>query len=866
MSTPQRITSRVLYPAVFIVVITLVLIPAGATLAKTTTWTNAASADSSWSTAGNWDNGVPVSSDRVYFSAIGGTSVMNISGLTLDELDMTGFTGTLDMQYGLDCSGDVLTAGVVDMVGRSLNIAGDFAVGGELQANSSRITLGGAMVVDGLLYASGSTLVIPYYLSGEPGAVLDLTASAIYVSIGVEVPDAEVTWTHSTLTLSGPENKYIALGPNSNVLAYVTISDWASINLASANDTLTVEGTWLMGRGILNIDAVIVTFDQFVIGYDATVEWGETNGVIDFQSVVDISGTFRGGGDNATLKFQPGMPFDITSGTFEFGGSAGKLGRLEQDGTVGGGQWILQHDATSTITIDYAKVQDCDAQGPGLIVATNSEDMGNNDGWDFGGTTKRVWTGTGGTNNWSDHTNWDRGAPGDNDVVEFDPSATGTSIQDIPGLTLTELSMGSYAGTLVIQSSLSTLQDMWTSGTVDATGTTIVVAGDLEVEGSMDASNGSLVDVGGSIIVNGGSLDVSGSTTTVAGNLNVAGEFECGSWGVVQVEGDMDCGAGTTINLGSGQMWLQSNGDFSDCASFTTTTGSLFLESPYSRYISFAPSGVTLNDVYVFGIGPSVVTSLACPGDTLTIGGNLSVDNGVLEIYDNLTVSGAVDIGPNGGIEGQSPGSVVDLEGTLTVSGVFSYKKSKVKLRLKSGSAVVVVGAATFEMAGDPAGRCVLEQDGIPGGTPWILSYDATATISVTYADVQDSDAQGPMPVQATNSFSFGNNTNWVFAPVGIGDDKPIPKELAVRAAPNPFNPSTTIHYELPHAGSVTLRIYDASGRRVRTLFAGDRPAGRYQVLWQGRNEAGSRVGSGIYFCRVENNSNAVVHKLVLLK
>jgi len=65
---------------------------------------------------------------------------------------------------------------------------------------------------------------------------------------------------------------------------------------------------------------------------------------------------------------------------------------------------------------------------------------------------------------------------------------------------------------------------------------------------------------------------------------------------------------------------------------------------------------------------------------------------------------------------------------------------------------------------------------------------------------------------------------------------------------PNPFNPSTTIKFAMPEAGHVTLRIYAITGQLVQTLVDGEMNAGRHNVSWNGRDQAGAAVSSGIYF------------------
>ena len=78
---------------------------------------------------------------------------------------------------------------------------------------------------------------------------------------------------------------------------------------------------------------------------------------------------------------------------------------------------------------------------------------------------------------------------------------------------------------------------------------------------------------------------------------------------------------------------------------------------------------------------------------------------------------------------------------------------------------------------------------------------------------------------------------------------------------PNPFNPITIIKYDLPKAGRVTLKIYDVLGRKVATLINEEKPAGRYQVEFNG-----SSFASGVYFYRIQAGNYSSVKKMILLK
>jgi hypothetical protein len=85
-------------------------------------------------------------------------------------------------------------------------------------------------------------------------------------------------------------------------------------------------------------------------------------------------------------------------------------------------------------------------------------------------------------------------------------------------------------------------------------------------------------------------------------------------------------------------------------------------------------------------------------------------------------------------------------------------------------------------------------------------------------------------------------------------------------AAPNPFNPATTLSFALAAAGPVRLEIYDAAGRLVRILVDEARVAGRHTVPWDGRGATGERLPSGTYFARLSAAGTTETNKLTLVK
>jgi len=83
---------------------------------------------------------------------------------------------------------------------------------------------------------------------------------------------------------------------------------------------------------------------------------------------------------------------------------------------------------------------------------------------------------------------------------------------------------------------------------------------------------------------------------------------------------------------------------------------------------------------------------------------------------------------------------------------------------------------------------------------------------------------------------------------------------------PNPFNPSCTIRYDIPRAGRLSLQVFDVDGSLVRTLVDAWREPGVYSEVWNGRDEAGTELPSGVYFYRLEAGKAVAMKKMVLLK
>ncbi|UCH84953.1 MAG: M6 family metalloprotease domain-containing protein, partial [Candidatus Latescibacterota bacterium] len=113
------------------------------------------------------------------------------------------------------------------------------------------------------------------------------------------------------------------------------------------------------------------------------------------------------------------------------------------------------------------------------------------------------------------------------------------------------------------------------------------------------------------------------------------------------------------------------------------------------------------------------------------------------------------------------------------------------------------------------------------------------------------------------------NESGPAFPSVVTGiSDTAVPLAFSLhRSAPNPFNPSTVITYDVPPGGGkVTIKVYDVTGRLVKTLVDEHKGTGRQTVKWFGNNERGEQVATGVYFCSMEAPGYQKTMKMTLLK
>jgi len=133
-----------------------------------------------------------------------------------------------------------------------------------------------------------------------------------------------------------------------------------------------------------------------------------------------------------------------------------------------------------------------------------------------------------------------------------------------------------------------------------------------------------------------------------------------------------------------------------------------------------------------------------------------------------------------------------------------------------------------------------------------------------------------PDPLYHNGQLGWGRVNEWralnylvgVETPGNVLKVNPVDREYALGAfAPNPLvHGGGVVEFSLPLAGRVELGVYNVSGQRIRTLASGERSAGRYWARWDGKNDSGKLVSSGVYLCRLQTGGFAQTQSVVVLR
>jgi len=273
--------------------------------------------------------------------------------------------------------------------------------------------------------------------------------------------------------------------------------------------------------------------------------------------------------------------------------------------------------------------------------------------------------------------------------------------------------------------------------------------------------------------------------------------------------------------------------------------------------MAMTPVQVTGQEVWVPIIGANNPHGGACllkrfqvPARTV-ISGVKFVSNDPRTVFPKIALL-------RGSLSRLSEGAVLAEATNASATGEHRVEVSFPPTLIESGGEVYVCIA--FPISNGVRG--INDGDGIIG-TP-LGASDPKTSYFVSHVD----EPFGPLDVDLRIGLvvqgAFKASGQSAEGPVGDGDT--LPTVVTSEAHPNPFNPAVTIEFSVPNSETVELGIYNVSGRLVRTLLHETLSRGVYQRKWDGRDERGQKVASGIYISKLRVGRKVITQKLVLTK
>lgn len=279
--------------------------------------------------------------------------------------------------------------------------------------------------------------------------------------------------------------------------------------------------------------------------------------------------------------------------------------------------------------------------------------------------------------------------------------------------------------------------------------------------------------------------------------------------------------------------------DFTDFTMFASAYGKKSTDTGWVGLYDMAPNGkVDFDDFtafsadYGFGVAKAAKAAEELPSSNIGIGLTSSVDEANSMYYVNVNFSDAATI--NG------------FELTL------SYNPAALELVKESITGLVGLNI--------PA---------VSDGNVTISSMFAGENFNGTFTiGFKNRGINNRINVEVTNALVADNQ----FAVSQVKDLtsatlKAMPTVYTLsKNFPNPFNPTTTIEYAIPSSGKVELVVYNMTGQKVRTLVSEAKAAGFFKVVWNGRNDTGETVASGLYFYKLVSGKFNKIEKMTLVK
>jgi hypothetical protein len=205
----------------------------------------------------------------------------------------------------------------------------------------------------------------------------------------------------------------------------------------------------------------------------------------------------------------------------------------------------------------------------------------------------------------------------------------------------------------------------------------------------------------------------------------------------------------------------------------------------------------------------------------------------------------------------------------ICVAGVQNNGLTIIRGNVRTSGNIALVGAriTALDAQGQVAGIGITDASGA-----YVINAVAPGVVTVV-ADCEGYVAGQTYATVVANSYTLNNvNVTLIPAtPTSVSTTGDVPRTFALaQNYPNPFNPTTNISYALPVQSVVTLKIYNVLGQEVATLYNGVAAAGSYNVVWNGRDNSGRTVASGVYMYKLQANAGSTefsqVRKMLLMK
>jgi hypothetical protein len=294
--------------------------------------------------------------------------------------------------------------------------------------------------------------------------------------------------------------------------------------------------------------------------------------------------------------------------------------------------------------------------------------------------------------------------------------------------------------------------------------------------------------------------------------------------------------------------------------------------SYYAADAAFGPSVSTrsVSGQVVQAVDTTAPTGDAC--EPLTNAAALSGKIALIDRGDVCTFVDKVQAAQNAGATGVivvnnvagTPTTMGGSSSTITIPSVIVSQDDGaiLKAQLTSGLFATLRQSAVNRAGLDPAGRVLVYTPSPlqPGSS--VSHFDVSASPNLLMEPAINGDLSHDSVDLTLGLF---HDEGWfadAAAPVPYGGVR----SLLRQNAPNPFNPSTTISFALAAPGDTELQVFDVRGANVRRLVAGELPAGEHSVTWDGRDDDGVRVPSGVYFYKLRSGAFEGLQRMVLLK